>query len=886
MNSVFPRRYGFYSLIAGVVFLLTSCSSNQSVKFTSHLPPGIHRVWIGPEYWANPLQDWQLNDGRIECVASGGDRNVFLLTREITSDKGSFEVSARMDALTEADEPLDPGWVGFKVGVRGDFQDYRDNAVRGQGFPVGITTSGQLFIGQLDSTDTQRINEVKSLKIRVNVKPENDKYRIFLKVTDLISGENSSIDRLVNDDWLTGGVAITCSFGKVPETPELRPETIYGNWGFKPGTRRGGNVRFAFSDWTVRGDKVVSKPEQAWGPVLFTQYTLSKQVLKLTAQMAPVGDQDDAEAVLEIKKSGEWREIARAVIDSLSRTATFRVASWGFSNEDIPYRVSYLCYSGKSKKQACYFEGTIRRVPWNKEELVVAAFTGNNDLGFPNNDIFRQVKYQDPDFLFFSGDQIYEGVGGYGTQIKPVEKAVLDYLRKWYLFGWAYRDLLKNRPSVAIPDDHDMYHGNIWGAGGIATPPGLRGAAAQDRGGYKMPPEWVNMVQRTQTSHLPDPADPRPVAQGIGVYFTAMNYAGVSFAILEDRKFKSAPAVLLPKAKIINGWAKNFSFDASKSADVPGAILLGDRQLNFLAQWAADWRDSIWMKVALSQTIFANVATLPENEAHTDANVPRLRIMHAGEYAPDDVRVQDFDSDAWPQTGRNKALKELRKGFAFHIAGDQHLGSTIQYGMDNWRDAGYAFCVPAISNVWPRRWYPRDGGKNQIPGQPKYTGDFKDGFGNKITVYAVSNPVFTGKKPSRLYDRATGYGIIRINRNTRNVVFECWPRLADPSKPDARQYPGWPVQFNQLDNAFGDARFALPEIRVKNMKDPVIQVIRSSTGEKVFTLRIKGNSFQPRVEKPGTYNIWVGEQGTKKWKKIENIRAAKLPVDKTTEVSF
>ena len=33
----------------------------------------------------------------------------------------------------------------------------------------------------------------------------------------------------------------------------------------------------------------------------------------------------------------------------------------------------------------------------------------------------------------------------------------------------------------------------------------------------------------------------------------------------------------------------------------------------------------------------------------------------------------DFDANGWPQTGRNRALRAMRKAFAFHIAGDQHL---------------------------------------------------------------------------------------------------------------------------------------------------------------------------------------------------------------------
>ena len=332
---------------------------------------------------------------------------------------------------------------------------------------------------------------------------------------------------------------------------------------------------------------------------------------------------------------------------------------------------------------------------------------------------------------------------------------MLDYLRKWYMYGWAYRDLLKDRPSVSITDDHDVYHGNIWGSGGIATPSDFgQGAKAQDAGGYKMPAQWVNMVERTQTSHLPDPFDPKPVAQGIGTYYTDMVYGGISFAILEDRKFKSAPKALLPKANIANGWAQNKSFSMKKDGNVPGAKLLGERQLLFLDQWSTDWSHQAQMKVVLSQTIFANVATLPK-EAMSGAIIPTLRIMHQGDYPPDDRPVSDLDSNGWPQSGRNKAVGIIRKGFAFHLAGDQHLGSTIQYGLDNWNDSGFAFCVPSITNHWPRRWYPSEGGKNRDPNMPKYTGDNEDGFGNKMTVYPEmenSNEVkiFSGDEQNKL----------------------------------------------------------------------------------------------------------------------------------------
>ena len=45
------------------------------------------RVWLGPEYWANPLQDWRIAGGRIECTNAAPDRNVHVLTRQLGDRK-------------------------------------------------------------------------------------------------------------------------------------------------------------------------------------------------------------------------------------------------------------------------------------------------------------------------------------------------------------------------------------------------------------------------------------------------------------------------------------------------------------------------------------------------------------------------------------------------------------------------------------------------------------------------------------------------------------------------------------------------------------------------------------------------------------------------------
>ena len=92
-----------------------------------------------------------------------------------------------------------------------------------------------------------------------------------------------------------------------------------------------------------------------------------------------------------------------------------------------------------------------------------------------------------------------------------------------------------------------------------------------------------------------------------------MNYGGISFAVVEDRKWKSAPKEMLPKAQIVNGFPQSADYVAARDGDAKGAQLLGPRQVNLPEQVGADWSGGTWMKAVISQTIFANVATLPRS---------------------------------------------------------------------------------------------------------------------------------------------------------------------------------------------------------------------------------------------------------------------------------
>ncbi len=843
---------------------------------------GLERTWLGPDLFANRLQDWRLKDGWLECLEASERlplRTVHLLTRSLGRN-GTLDMSVVIGTVDRNAKPRPDALAGFLIGAGGAGIDPRITAMvhhrpaRDGGLMAVVDGNGIVGFRDNESGDSEgnlwtiggplRSNDAPLLvptwrkgtgfedrphvpiALTLAVRPEGETYTLQLEAHELDSGRflSEATLRGIEPRQVDGSVALVSHLGP-----------------------KNGQHGFRFWHWNVNGSMLRRHDDREFGPVLCTLYTVSDGTLNLTAQVGPIGPADSKVARLQTRDvRGIWKTVAAATYQPDSCTFPFSVKGWD-SSKEARFRVSYDLRTGPRARETTHYEGTIRAEPWDANELVVGAltchkvFTGGlawnrTGIWLPHRELVDAVRHHDPDLLYFSGDQIYEG-DLTPVQRKPEERAIQDYLYKWYRWCWSFGELTRERPTIVVPDDHDVYHGNIWGAGGKKAE-AKDGLSAQDSGGYVMSPRFVNAVHRTQTSHLPEPVDPAPALQDISVYFTRLEYAGVSFAILSDRQFKSAPAVAIPDGKVKNGWFQNPDFDPVTQADVPGAKLLGDRQLEFLREWALDWSRKAWMKVALSQTIFTNLATLPV-EAKSGSVTPSLPIQKPGGYAEGEKHAADTDSGGWPQSGRNRALRELRRARAVHIAGDQHLGATLRYGIDDFRDAGYAFSTPSIANTWPRRWFPAEPGANRDEGTPRYCGDFRDGFGNAMTVYAVANPEQTGREPARLYDRAPGYGILRFGREDRSITIECWPRWIDPSKPGAKPFEGWPIRIQQTDNDGRTPVAWLPKIRFESLVSPVVHVVDEASGEVLYATRVNGREFQPGVFAKGTYTLRYGD---------------------------
>ena len=65
--------------------------------------------------------------------------------------------------------------------------------------------------------------------------------------------------------------------------------------------------------------------------------------------------------------------------------------------------------------------------------------------------------------------------GGFGWAEVPV---IFKELERRYPALW--RELMRDRPTVSLPDDHDVYQGNLWGESGEGR------KTTQAAGGYDM----------------------------------------------------------------------------------------------------------------------------------------------------------------------------------------------------------------------------------------------------------------------------------------------------------------------------------------------------------------------------------------------------------------
>ncbi len=810
--------------------------------------------WAGPGYWANRLQDWEVKNGRVQC--RNGSRDRLTLHRPGSSIRGNgedFSLSVRTGLNTGAHGSNSR--AGFLLGAAPNVDWHgallvHDGLGRDFGFFLGLTGGGNLVI---EDYGTGAVTTVANTNL--GRFPQNT--RLDLQVSHQ---ETSGTCILTLRAFNEAGLLLGTTALEVPSDRTLGAFGLLSHHG-------GSGATHWFDDFSGSGDALHPESDRHLA-ILGAMHTLSKQRLKLTAQLSPLSLAENPELVLEIWRDNSWHEIATTPVDQSnelsSYTATFDLPGWN-DHIDTEYRLRLVLDDVPHT-----WTGTIPRDPMDHEEIVIAMTTCQriNDRNLQNNDfdwtpemvwqphtqLYTHLAQHNPDILLALGDQIYEGQPTSPDKSSDRNRQ-LDYLYKWNLWVLQARELTRRIPTIALPDDHDVFQGNLWGEAGKAT-------NNQNTGGYTEPASWVRMVERTQTSHLPapdpyNPKQPTPgVGQGIGVYFTGLTYGRLGFAILEDRKFKTGPS--------------------NPPADPANQDLLGERQHDFLRAWNQDWQGQD-LKLVVSQSPFATLRT------HSSSNY--------------NYSLNDRDTHGWPVHRRNEAWHLLRVSRMFQLAGDQHLATLVHHGVESPRDAGLSFTAPAIANFFPRIFDPLNNSTGTTPIVSPYLGDyFFDGKGtlpdgvtpnrtagdpHHFAILGAGNSEeyyqrSRGIRPTNLHDRGAGYGITRVNRTTREVTFECWPIHADPAQPSTGgQFPDWPQTFRQTDNDGRVPTGHLPLIDTLWRSQPVVRVFDETSGELIHAMRIRGSRYRPPIyDNSHTYRVEIAYYDDV----ISEVRPGQVPV--------
>jgi len=772
-------------IVASAAITTAVAQSPTTVEIDAPRP----RPFLSPQLWPNGFEHWSA-DGDTVYATTGNNlrlRTAHLLTARLDPDLGDRATASVM--LNTAPDSR-AGLQGLLFAAGENLLDPRAASLiqgtpgQGGGFLAYLDhDANTLVIADFGSHDTWWSGENLAqapidrdlpdgpLELTLILQIDGPQARVQASLSSANGASLATTQTTVPAERVAGNIALASDFLNEPAD----------------GKRHG------FSKFTIDGPMWLHDPDRAFGPLAGALYSLSHPrpdadpLLRISVQALPLGptfrmgqprrDSQQARVTLASRPLGSdqpYEPLGHpAAILGPSYHALFQFDDWpadrghdirvtlttpdGLTDElflevhaepddDQPLRVAGVSCMGLNGRGVIGVDD-----PQPGLELV-SRWTPAN-IWFPFAGVVDRLAQLEPDYVFYTGDQIYEGKPYPPPQ--PDQDLVLDYHYRFALWHRAFGDINRTTNTVLQTDDHDVYQGNIWGDGGRQLTEGWFW-----QGGYLRPAEDVNLVLRTMCSHNPPPWPAPDPPSGIRNYFTTFRYAGNDFAVLEDRKFKAAGS---PQAR-----------------QAPDDQLLGPEQLDMLddlAAWPGDRP-----RVVVSQTIYASIQTNPAT----------------GEMRP------ERDTNGWPVAGRNRALNAFAKANALLLTGDQHLGTLARLPAPDATGSVYQFCTPAVGTVY-WRWFAPD--NQQHP-----RGQYQDAHGNPFEILAVANPMpvefmpvmgnnFPNQLPPEHLDadrrgnRGDGVGTVQLNPADRSVTFECWPWNGSDT-----QHEGWPhtVGFDQI----------------------------------------------------------------------------------------
>ncbi len=176
------------------------------------------------------MEDWRVDNGTAECLSTGGNRNVHLITHQMTKPAGTLAMSVRAQGIeTEGRK----GGFGFRIGARSDINEYRSNSFSHNGINCGLH-NGKLVIG--GKRKPVAYDADSEITLSLSGKPADEKYELTITAStatgDLIGQLTDSVDA----ESILGNIALV------------------NNIKAKLDNRQGS--RFRFREWKVSGTAV------------------------------------------------------------------------------------------------------------------------------------------------------------------------------------------------------------------------------------------------------------------------------------------------------------------------------------------------------------------------------------------------------------------------------------------------------------------------------------------------------------------------------------------------------------------------------------------------------------------------------------------------------
>ena len=138
-----PIRY----LSLPILSALLLCSSCNIKNTYSEDFDHIHdRTWINNDFITIPLEDWRVQDGRVECIGNRTNMKAVLL-KYLLQNEGDFLINMRM-GLISTDGEIGSG--GLMVGMQDDTDmGIKSLAYFGTGLNIGVDSEKNVFIGEI-----------------------------------------------------------------------------------------------------------------------------------------------------------------------------------------------------------------------------------------------------------------------------------------------------------------------------------------------------------------------------------------------------------------------------------------------------------------------------------------------------------------------------------------------------------------------------------------------------------------------------------------------------------------------------------------------------------------------------------------------------------------